>query len=198
METAEPIQRLVRELSKLPGIGEKSAMRLAYHILRSSSENARALAQAVLDIKESIKLCSKCFQLTDTDPCRICSDASRDAGLICVVEQPPDVAALDKAGDYNGLFHVLHGVISPLDGIGPDELKIEELIGRAQQDEVKEIIIATNPTKEGESTAVYLADRLRDINVRVTRIAHGIPVGGEVEYTDSATLGMALGGRREM
>ncbi|MDP8256209.1 MAG: recombination mediator RecR [Candidatus Alcyoniella australis] len=198
MDHPAPIRNLVREFSRLPGIGAKSATRLAYHLLSTSDEGAKRLADAIIELRQRIGLCEVCFQLTDVNPCATCSDQARDHSLICVVEQPPDVSAIERSSQYRGMYHVLHGSISPLDDVGPDELKIAELIKRASSPDVTEVILATNPTKEGEATAVYIADKLSSIDVRVTRIAHGIPVGGEVEYTDSATLGLALGGRREM
>jgi len=195
---AEPIQRLVEAFKKLPGIGQKSALRLAYYVLKSPSEEAEALAKAVLEVKSKIGLCETCFSLTDVQPCRICADTDRRSDLICVVEQPPDINAVEKAGSFDGTYHVLHGALSPIDDIGPEELKIEELVARIKGGKVSEIIIATNPNREGEATAAYLAERLKPLGVRVTRIAHGVPVGSDIEYADEVTIGFALSGRKEM
>ncbi|MCB9489726.1 MAG: recombination protein RecR [Deltaproteobacteria bacterium] len=191
-----PIDDLVKHLSRLPGIGEKTATRLAYFILKQSTEDVRALAEALVGVKERIALCERCFNLTDTQPCRICADATRDQAVICVVEQPPDVAAFEKAGAYNGVYHVLHGALSPLDQVGPEALHLAELVERVKSG-AGEVVIATNPNREGEATAHYIADMLRPLGVKISRIAHGVPVGSEVEYADSVTLGLALSGRRE-
>ena len=190
--------RLVEHLTRLPGIGEKTATRLAFHILRSEREFAQHLAEALLAMKDDTKLCSECFALTEQDPCRLCTDDERASGVLCVVEEPADLLAVERAGSFRGLYHVLHGTIAPLDGIGPDDLKIQPLLVRLQQRDVQEVILATNPTVEGEATAIYLAKLLKPLGVRVTRIAHGIPVGGDLEYTDVMTVGRALDGRREM
>lgn len=195
---AEPIKKLVAAFIKLPGIGEKTALRLAYHVLKSPQEEARHLAEALVEIKERLGLCKTCFSLTDVQPCRICSDQERQEDQICVVEQPSDINALEKTGSFKGKYHVLHGVLSPLDDVGPDELKISELISRVEKDNIKEIIIATNPNREGEATAAYLADVLKAKGVEVSRIAHGVPMGSDIEYTDHVTLGYALSGRRKM
>ena len=190
--------RLVQELMRLPGIGEKTAGRLAFHVLRVDRTYAEALAQALLSVKDETRLCSVCFALTEADPCPICDDPRRLADAICVVEEPADLLAVERAGSFRGRYHVLHGTLAPLDGIGPDELKIQPLLVRIQQRDVREVIVATNPTVEGEATAIYLAKLLKPLGVRVTRIAHGIPVGGDLEYTDVMTVGYALDGRREM
>ena len=195
---AAPIRDLVRELARLPGIGEKTALRLAYFILGSPGDYARDLAQAIRDVKEKITLCGTCFNLTDVDPCAICADPQRDHGLLCVVEQPRDVLAVEKSKRFAGVYHVLHGALSPLDGIGPGELRVEPLVARIASGEVRELILATNPTIEGDATAVYLADRVKRPGLKVSRIAHGVPAGADLEYTDEVTLGFALGGRTEM
>ena len=194
---ADPIRRLVQELARLPGIGEKTATRMAFHILRADHEYATLLAEAVLSVKNDTKLCSECFALTEDDPCRLCTDGERSGDIVCVVEEPADLLAVER-GSFHGRYHVLHGTLAPLDGIGPDDLKIQPLLVRIQQRDVREVIVATNPTVEGEATAIYLAKLLKPLGVRVTRIAHGIPVGGDLEYTDVMTVGHALDGRREM
>ena len=194
---AEPIARLIEELNKLPGIGPKSAKRLAYHLLRSPDEEARALAEAILTLKEKIKLCSVCFDNTDCDPCRICQDKERDHSKICVVEKPSDILPLEQTGKYNGVYHVLHGTISPTEGIGPEELKIKELLARLKDGSVSEVIVATNPNVESETMAMYLQRIIMPLGVRVTRLARGLPFGAELEYADDLTLGQALENRRE-
>jgi len=194
---AEPISRLIEELNKLPGIGPKSAKRLAYHLLRSSDEEAKALAEAILTLKEKIKLCSVCFNNTDCDPCRICQDKERDHSKICVVEKPSDILPLEQTGKYEGVYHVLHGTISPTDGIGPENLKIKELLARLKDDSVTEVIVATNPNVESETMAMYLQRLLTPLGIRVTRLARGLPFGAELEYADDLTLGQALENRRE-
>jgi recombination protein RecR len=195
---AEPMSRLIDELKKLPGIGAKSAQRLAFHILRSSDEDADALATAVRDVKANLRLCSACNNITDVDPCVYCTSATRNQRLVCVVEEPTNIAAIEKTKHYNGVFHVLHGAISPLQGIGPEQLRIPNLIARVESGTVDEVILATNPTVEGEATAVYLSQQLRRAGVRVTRIAMGIPVGSDIEYTDEITMLKAMEGRREL
>ena len=190
--------RLIEQLTRLPGIGEKTATRMAFHILRAEHEYAQLLAEAVLAVKNDTRLCSECFALTEDDPCRLCTDGERAADLVCVVEEPADLLAVERAGSFRGRYHVLHGTLAPLDGIGPDDLKIQPLLVRIQQRDVREVIVATNPTVEGEATAIYLAKLLKPLGVRVTRIAHGIPVGGDLEYTDVMTVGRAIDGRREM
>jgi recombination protein RecR len=195
--TAEPVNRLINEFSRLPGIGPKSAARLAYFILRGSEHEARSLAEAIVDVKERIGLCSECFNLSEQDPCPICSDLERDRSLICVVEEPLDVIALDRTGEYGGLYHVLHGAISPVDGVGPDQIRIHELIERVRtSDQLSEVILATNPNIEGDATAMYIARQLTEFGVKVSRPASGLPVGGDLEYADEVTLGRALSGRR--
>ena len=190
--------RLIRELARLPGIGEKTAGRLAFHILRADASYAEALAEAVLAVKRDTRLCSQCFALTERDPCDICTDTQRTADVICVVEEPADLLAIERAREYRGRYHVLHGTLAPLDGIGPDDLKIAPLLVRVRDSAVREIILATNPTAEGEATALYLAKLLKPLGLRVTRIARGLPVGADLEYADVMTVGRALEGRREM
>ena len=195
---AEPMSRLIDELKKLPGVGAKSAQRLAFHILRSSEEDADALATAVRDVKANLRLCSVCNNITDVDPCIYCTSATRNQRLICVVEEATNIAAIDKTKHFNGVFHVLHGAISPLHGIGPEQLRISNLLTRVEGDNVDEVIIATNPTVEGEATATYLSQQLKRAGVKVTRIAMGIPVGSDIEYTDEITMLKAMEGRREL
>ena len=197
MAYAGPIARLVQQLGKLPGIGEKTAARLAFHILRGSAEDAAALAAAIVDVRQKIRLCSVCRDLTDRDPCAVCADARRDATQVCVVSQPQDVLAIERAGGYRGRYHVLHGVLSPLDGVGPDDLHVADLLRRCASG-VEEVILATSPSVEGEATAVYIAKLCRPLGVRVTRIATGVPMGGELEYADQRTLSRAIDGRRDM
>ncbi len=194
---AEPISRLIEELNKLPGIGPKSAKRLAYHLLRDSDEEAKALAEAILTLKERIKLCSVCFDSTDCDPCRICQDKERDHSKICVVEKPSDILPLEQTGKYDGVYHVLHGTISPTQGIGPEDLKIKELLVRLKDGTVIELIVATNPNVESETMAMYLQRLITPLGIRVTRLARGLPFGAELEYADDLTLGQALENRRE-
>ncbi|MFW6102188.1 MAG: recombination mediator RecR [Chloroflexota bacterium] len=194
---AEPIARLIEELNKLPGIGPKSAQRLAYHLLRSPDEEAKALAEAIFTLKEKIRLCSICFNNTDCDPCRICQDKERDHSKICVVEKPSDIFPLEQTGKYNGVYHVLHGTINPTQGIGPEELKIKELLARLNDGSVTEIIVATNPNVESETMAMYLQRIITPLGVHVTRLARGLPFGAELEYADDLTLGQALENRRE-
>jgi recombination protein RecR len=194
---AEPISRLIEELNKLPGIGPKSAKRLAYHLLRSPDEEARALAEAILTLKEKIKLCSVCLDNTDCDPCHICQDKERDHSKICVVEKPSDILPLEQTGKYDGVYHVLHGTISPTQGIGPEDLKIKELLARLNDGPVTEVIVATNPNVESETMAMYLHQLITPLGVRVTRLARGLPFGAELEYADDLTLGQALENRRE-
>lgn len=193
-----PLAKLIGELSKLPGIGYKTAQRLAFHILSLEDAEAQGLADAIADAKREMKYCSVCGNLTDQDPCLICSDKSRRDDVICVVESPRDVAAMERIKDFNGLYHVLHGVISPMDGIGPEDINLKSLIGRLQQTDVKELIVATNPNIEGEATAMYIARLIKPAGIKVTRIAHGLPVGGDLEYADEVTLLKAVEGRREL
>jgi recombination protein RecR len=195
---AEPMTRLIDELKKLPGIGSKSAQRLAFHILRSSEADAEALAAAVRDVKANLRLCSVCNNITDIDPCVYCSSPTRNQRTVCVVEEPTNIAAIEKTRHYNGAYHVLHGSISPLHGVGPEQLRISNLIRRVESGDVDEVIIATNPTVEGEATAVYLSGQLRRPGLKVTRIAMGIPVGSDIEYADEITMLKAMEGRREL
>jgi len=199
----EPVARLIEEFSRLPGIGPKTAQRLTYYLLRAPAEQARALAEALIAIKEKVTFCSVCYNITTDDPCELCTSSARDHSMICVVEDPLDVLALERTGEYKGLYHVLHGALSPMDGIGPEELKIEGLLRRVQQAKeagvpVQEVILATNPNLEGEATAMYLYRLLAPLGVRVTRLARGLPVGGDLEYADEVTLSRALEGRREL
>jgi recombination protein RecR len=198
MQYIAPLARLVEQFRRLPGIGPKSAARLAYHVLAMDKQQSRDLAEAIIEAKEKIGYCSTCFNLTDCDPCQVCRSEQRDAGQICVVEEPQDVAAMERTREYRGLYHVLHGSLSPLDGIGPDELRIKELLIRMQAGEVREVIMATNPDVEGEATAMYVARLLKTLGIKVTRIAHGLPVGGDLEYADEVTLSKAFENRREM
>jgi recombination protein RecR len=198
MEYAKPLARLIGELEKLPGVGPKSAARLAFYILRIPPEEAEQLAEAVLEVKRSIGFCRQCFNFTDQELCSICRDTRRDASTLCIVAEPRDLVAMDKTNEYKGLYHVLHGVISPMEGVGPEMLKIRELLERLRTGEVKEAILATNPTIEGEATALYLSNLLKPLGIRVTRIAHGLPMGGDMDYADQATLIQALEWRREL
>ncbi len=198
MPAAEPVSRLIEELSKLPGIGPKSAARLTYYLLRIPEAEARALAEAIIAVKEKTLFCDSCQNITDTNPCAICASKERDHSIICVVKEPLDILALERTGRYKGLYHVLHGVLSPMDGIGPDDLKIKELLQRFKTGSVKEIILATNPNLEGEATAMYLQRLLSPFGVRLTRLARGLPVGGDLEYADEVTLTHAIEGRQEM
>jgi recombination protein RecR len=196
--TPEPVTRLIEAFAQLPGIGPKSASRLTFYLLRRPAEQAEALADALRDLKQKIVFCGVCYNITEQSPCAVCSDQSRDRSIVCVVEEPLDVVAIDRTGEYRGLYHVLHGAISPVDGIGPDELRINELLARIRANPVTEVLLATNPNLEGEATAMYLARLLQPLGVRVTRLARGLPVGGDLEYADAVTLGRALEGRREM
>jgi len=195
---AKPLSNLIGELSKLPGIGGKTAQRLAFHILSQDDRDAFALAEAILDAKKNMKYCSVCGNLTDVDPCSICSDPARDQSVICVVESPRDVSAMERIKEFQGLYHVLHGAISPMDGIGPEDINLKQLIVRLQQHDIKEVILATNPNIEGEATAMYTARLIKPAGIKVTRIAHGVPVGGDLEYADEITLSKAMEGRREL
>lgn len=194
---AEPIANLIEELSKLPGIGPKTAQRLAFFILNSSAEVGQSLANAITSAKSKIHYCSRCFNLTEQDPCSLCSDTKRNASVLCVVEEPKDIIAMERTREFKGYYHVLQGVISPMEGVGPDQLKIKELLSRLDAP-VQEVIIATNPNVEGEATALYLARLIKPLGIKVTRIAHGLPVGGDLDYADEVTLGKALEGRREL
>jgi recombination protein RecR len=195
---AEPLARLIDELKHLPGIGQKSAQRIAFHLERVSREDAARLAAAILDVKDKIRLCSVCNNLTESDPCEYCTDSQRDPEVLCVVETPYNVVGIEKTREFHGQYHVLHGVLSPLQSIGPDQLKLKSLIERLKTGKVKEIIVATSPTVEGEATAVYLSKLIKPLGVKVTRIATGIPVGSELEFADEVTTLKALEGRREM
>jgi recombination protein RecR len=195
---AAPVAALIEEFSKLPGVGVKTAQRLTFFVLRSPTDQARRLAEAIMRVKESIIYCSRCFNITETDPCLICSNPSRDQDVICVVEEPLDVLALEKTGIYKGLYHVLHGAISPVDGIGPKDLRIDELLQRVGSGSVREVILATNPNFEGEYTANYILKELKPFEVRVTGLARGLPNGGDLEYADEGTLGRAIEGRRDL
>jgi recombination protein RecR len=195
---AKPLSNLIGELSKLPGIGGKTAQRLAFHILSQDDKDAFALAEAIMDAKKNMKYCSICGNLTDVDPCSICSDPVRDQSVICVVESPRDVSAMERIKEFQGLYHVLHGAISTMDGIGPEDINLKQLIVRLQQNDIKEVILATNPNIEGEATAMFTARLIKPAGIKVTRIAHGVPVGGDLEYADEITLSKAMEGRREL
>jgi recombination protein RecR len=194
----EPVTRLIEAFSQLPGIGPKTASRLTFFLLRRPAEQALALAEALKELKQKVVFCTKCFNITEASPCAVCRDEGRDRTTICVVEEPLDVLAIDRTGEYRGLYHVLHGVLSPVEGIGPDELRINELVARAKGGAIQEVLLATNPNLEGEATAMYIARLLQPLHVRVTRLARGLPVGGDLEYADSITLSRALQGRQEM
>ena len=195
---AKPLNKLIAELSKLPGIGGKTAQRLAFHILSLDDAEAKALADAITEAKASMHYCSVCGNLTDSDICSVCSDASRDHSVICVVESPRDVSAMERVREYKGVYHVLNGAISPMDGVGPEDINLRSLIVRLQENDVKEVILATNPNIEGEATAMYIARLIKPAGIKVTRIAHGLPVGGDLEYADEVTLSKAMEGRREL
>ena len=195
---AEPLARLIDELKRLPGIGQKSAQRIAFHLERAPREDAERLAAALLDVKDKIRLCSVCNNLTEEDPCTYCSDPGRDLEIVCVVETPYNVVAIEKTREFRGLYHVLHGLLSPLQGIGPEQLKLKSLIERLKNGKIKELILATSPTVEGEATAVYLSKLIKPLGVKVTRIAMGIPVGSELDFADEVTVVKAIEGRREM
>ncbi len=194
----DPVRRLVDQLTRLPSVGEKTATRLAYHILRDRGDLARDLADALVSVSQDVRLCSICCNLSGTDPCPICAEPRRDTGLVCVVEQPQDIPAVEQSGEFTGTFHVLHGALSPLDGVGPEEIHVAELLARVRDGGPTEIILATNPTVEGEATALYLAKLLKPLDIRVTRIAQGISVGSELEYTDGGTIARALRNRQEI
>ena len=198
MPTTESVSKLIQELNKLPGIGPKSAQRLAYHILRAPEEQARLLADAILSVKQKTKLCSLCFNVTESDPCRICGNDHRDHTKICIVEQPQDILALEHTRAYKGLYHVLHGAISPTEGVGTDDIRVKELVSRLQDGSVEEIILATNTNLEGEQTALYLNKLISPLGIKVTRLARGLPFGTELEYADDVTLTRALEGRQEL
>jgi recombination protein RecR len=198
MAVADPIARLVKELAKLPGIGEKTAQRLAFHILKAGPAYAGDLAAAIAGVVRDVSLCSSCQTLTDQDPCAICKDARRDPRTLCVVEGVPDLLAIERTHEFRGRYHVLHGALSPLDGVGPSDLKIRELLLRLEREPADEVVLATNPDVEGEATALYLTKLLKPIGIKVTRIAQGVPMGGDLEYADQVTLARALSGRREL
>ena len=192
------IEKLIESFKKLPSIGEKTAIRLAFYILNASNDEANEFIKSIQAAKANLKFCSKCFNISDTDPCSICANPSRDQSKICVVEDVKDVVAMEKTHEFKGLYHVLHGSISPMDGVGPDDIKIKELLARLMDGTVKEVILATNPRVEGEATSMYIAKLIKPMGIRVTRIAHGIPIGGDIEYTDEFTLGKALEGRVDL
>ena len=195
---AAPVARLLEELERLPGIGPKSAQRLAFHILKGDERTARRLAEAIVEVKDTVRFCERCYNFAEGEVCDVCDDPERDPSMVCVVEEPRDIVAVERTGEYRGQYHVLQGVLSPIDGIGPDELKVRELVERVGEGTVEEVIVATNPNVEGETTAVYVARLLKPLGIRVTRIASGLPVGGDLEYADEVTLGRALEARREM
>jgi len=195
---AEPMARLIEELKKLPGVGGKTAQRFAFHILRASDDDAQLLADAIHEVKASLRLCSVCNNITDVEPCTYCSSATRNQRLVCVVEEPTNIAAIEKTRHYNGVYHVLHGALSPLHGVGPEQLRISNLVRRVESGDVDELILATNPTVEGEATATYLTKLLKSASVKVTRIATGVPVGSDIEYADEVTMQKAIEGRREL
>ena len=195
---AQPLAQLIDELSKLPGIGRKSAQRLAFHILRTTEQDAFALAEAIRDLKAQLHLCSICHNITDVDPCQFCSNPTRNQAVICVVEEPSNIASIERTKQFSGAYHVLHGTLSPLNGVGPEQLHIESLLQRVRNNAPQEVILATNPTVEGEATAGYLIQQLRGIPVRITRIATGIPAGADIEYADEVTMSRAMEGRRDV
>jgi len=195
---AEPLARLITEFKRLPGIGQKSAQRLAFHVLRASRDDAEHLAQAVLDVKDKLGLCSVCNNISESDLCLFCRDSTRDPKVVCVVEEPHNIVGIETTREYQGRYHVLHGALSPLDGIGPDRLKVQELLAQLQSSAAEEVILATNPTVEGEATALYLARLLKPFGLKLTRIAQGVPMGGDLEYADHVTLARAMAGRREI
>jgi recombination protein RecR len=195
---AKPIDHLIEALTKFPGIGKKTASRLAFHILRSSLSDAQELARAIMEVKEKIHLCSVCFNLTDENPCWVCRDEHRNREVLCIVEGPNDLLAIENTVEFKGRYHVLHGTLSPLDGVGPEDIKVRELMERLQKERISEVILATNPTVEGGATSLYLTELIKPLGVKVTRIAYGIPMGGEIEYADAMTLSKALEGRREI
>ncbi len=195
---AAPIAKLIEEFEKLPGVGHKTAQRLAFHILNSPQDSVESFADALVDARLKVKNCTNCYNISDTELCPVCSNTKRDASIICIVEDPRDVVAMERTREYKGLYHVLHGVISPMDGIGPNDIKIKELLDRIKDGGVQEVILATNPNVEGEATAMYISKLLKPLGIKATRIAHGVPIGGNLEYTDEVTLLKALEGRREI
>ena len=198
LATPKPVQRLIDEFSRLPGIGPKSASRLTYFLLRGDGQQPRDLAQALTELKERTRFCSVCFNITEADPCPVCSDSSRRNGMICVVEEPLDVLAIERTGQFKGRYHVLHGALSPVEGVGPEDLKVRELLARARTEPLKEVILATNISLEGEATAMYIQKQLAPLGLKVTRLARGLPVGGDLEYVDGVTLAHALTARQEV
>lgn len=198
MQYSKPLARLIEEFQKFPGVGPKSAQRMAFHLLKVPAEEVKKFTNAILDAKEKIKYCRTCFNMSAQDPCEICSDSSRDKSIICVIAETRDLIALEKTKEYKGLYHVLQGVISPLDGIGPDDLRIKELMERLRSEEVQEIILALNPSVEGEATSLYISKIFKPLGLKISRIAFGLPVGGDLEYADEITLARALEGRREI
>ena len=195
---AGPVQDLIDELGRLPGVGPKSAQRIAFYLLKSSKEDALRLSRAITEVKDRISFCRRCYNVAEGELCQLCSDARRDPSVVCVVEEPRDIVAVEKTGEYSGVYHVLQGAISPIEGIGPEQLRVKELLGRIESESVTEVILCTNPNLEGEATAMYLARLLSPLGVKVTRIASGLPVGGDLEYADELTLGRALEGRRQV
>jgi recombination protein RecR len=195
---AAPVARLIEELQRLPGVGPKSAQRLAFWILKGDEADVLRLAEALVEVKRSVRFCDRCFNFAEGPLCEICADVGRDQSVVCVVEEPKDIVAFERTGEYRALYHVLQGAISPIDGIGPEELRVRELLGRLEDGSVTEVVVATNPTVEGETTALYLARLIKPLGIKVTRIASGLPVGGDIEYADEVTLGRALEARREM
>lgn len=198
MNSLKCVSILIKELSRLPGIGEKTAQRLAFYILKLSKAEAESLARSILEVKEKVRVCSRCYNITEEDPCRICRDPERTERQICIVEEPHDLMAIEKAGVFRGKYHVLQGSLSPLDGRGPDEIRVSELLGRLKNNGVDEVIIATNPNNDGEATAHYLIKMIKPLGLKVTKIAQGIPMGGDLEYTDNVTVSRAIQGRREV
>lgn len=198
LDSIPSFARLVTELAKFPGVGRKTATRLAFYLLRQPEQQSEALAAAIRDVKTRVRLCSRCFHLTEADPCAICCDSSRDGQLLCIVEQPQDLLAIERGRSFHGRYHILHGALSPLDGIGPEQLRIRDLLERVLVEGVTEVVVATNFSVEGEATALYLAQRLRPLAIRVTRLAYGIPLGSDLEYVDDATVSRAIEGRRDL
>ncbi|MDP5274654.1 recombination mediator RecR [Chengkuizengella axinellae] len=194
----EPVSKLIDSFTRLPGIGAKTAARLAFHVIRMEEEDVVDFAKALVNVKRNLHYCSVCCNITDVDPCRICSDKNRDSSVICVIQEPKDLVAMERTKEFQGYYHVLHGAISPMEGIGPDEIRVAELLTRLSDERVKELILATNPNIEGEATAMYLSRLVKPFGIKITRIAHGLPVGGDLEYADEVTLSKALEGRREL
>ncbi|MFS1511221.1 recombination mediator RecR [Chengkuizengella sp. SCS-71B] len=198
MHYPEPVSKLIDSFTRLPGIGTKTAARLAFHVIRMKEEDVVEFAKALVNVKRNLHYCSVCCNITDVDPCRICNDKSRDSSVICVIQEPKDLVAMERTKEFQGYYHVLHGAISPMEGIGPDEIRVAELLTRLSDEKVKELILATNPNIEGEATAMYLSRLVKPFGIKMTRIAHGLPVGGDLEYADEVTLSKALEGRREL